>query len=124
MGSSPKWNTVTAVKFIEEVERAVRPDWHVGLTGSVLYGHPDDSVRPGEDSRPSKDLDLIIYPHDASANPDVDKLYKKLRSLGLLMFASWSVVRERWRKQGSKDTKKVTVWTDREGRRVDIFLLR
>lgn len=47
-----------AIRFCQTAERILRPlGWHIGLTGSLLYGHPD--LR----HKKTPDLDVIIYPH-------------------------------------------------------------
>lgn len=47
-----------AIRFCGEAERILRPlGWHIGLTGSLLYGHPDTKTHC------KNDLDVIIYPH-------------------------------------------------------------
>lgn len=52
-------NPAQAKGFCLKAEAILRPHgWHIGLTGSQLYGHPEPNRR-----KPSPDLDIIIYPH-------------------------------------------------------------
>lgn len=50
-----------AIAFCQTAEKTLRPlGWHIGLTGSLLYGHPS---RVANKDSASGDLDVIIYPH-------------------------------------------------------------
>lgn len=64
-----------AIALATELEQALAPEYHVGLTGSQLYGS-----RPGHDAT-FKDIDLIIYPDGFSWIDNV-KLMAKLQTLG------------------------------------------
>lgn len=110
------WTLDEGVDFVRSLELRLAPTWHVALGGSVLMR--------GE-SR--KDIDLIIYPHNASDESGWEVLEACLRAAGLSLFVSEYEVRAAWRDAGSTDTKHVSVWLTslhEEGRRVDVFRLR
>lgn len=48
---------MNAIELCTKFEKILRPmGWHVGLTGSCLYGQIDKEST-------GKDIDIIIYPH-------------------------------------------------------------
>lgn len=48
---------MNAIELCTQFEKILRPmGWHVGLTGSCLYGQIDKEST-------GKDIDIIIYPH-------------------------------------------------------------
>lgn len=109
---SRAWTRSAAIRFAARVERALAPlKFHVGIVGSVLHR-----------GRSSKDLDLIVYPHDLSTatwNDDDIKVYmyraKLVRRLSARMLLQY------WAAKSSSDTKYVDVWERPGGQRVDVF---
>lgn len=85
----------------------------IGLTGSVLH----KGASP-------KDLDLILYPYNASLPVDWDKVREYLKSQGWKVFLTHEQIRKVWEEKKSTDTKHVEVWWSPDMRRVDVFLLK
>lgn len=85
--------------------------FHLGIAGSVaLVGRSDN------------DLDLIVYPLNAT-RADVQDARDMLTTAGLKCLMNHHRVARAWRERGSTDTKHVEVWSYR-GKRVDVFFLR
>lgn len=89
--------------------------FYIGITGSILYrgwsGH---------------DLDLIVYPHDASSIDAVDTVETvrtALTDFGFELEFNHGYVRQRWAERGSTDTKYLEVYSWK-GKRVDVFTMR
>lgn len=105
------WTLEGALLFVRALLPFVQAaGWEVGLTGSVLYA--------GESRN---DLDLVLYPHDAS-KPEGD-FQAALRAAGGRLVASSTVVLASWRAAGSDDVKHVERWSF-GGRKVDVFVLK
>lgn len=68
-----------------------------------------------------KDLDFIIFPKD-STNYDIKAVENALWSCGLRKEFDVEFVRERWKSKGSRDRKRVDVWSVAR-KRIDIFWL-
>jgi hypothetical protein len=87
----------------------------VALTGSVLH----------KGSSP-KDLDLIVYPHNASDPYPWNEVARCLREdMGYRLMMCFSNILEIRRKKGIRcdDTKHVDAWYSKDLRRVDVFQL-
>lgn len=52
---TPVCTSQFAIALCKDFEATLAGKWHVGLTGSCLYGR--------EMSGPNEDIDIIIYPH-------------------------------------------------------------
>ena len=111
--SKRSWTLDEALSFIRDLSGALLPHgWGVGLCGSVLTKGCS-----------RKDLDIIIFPQDTTST-NYSGLLVLLEEAGLTLRYNHMVVREAWRKAGSRDNKIVEVWETASGKRVDIFLLR
>lgn len=86
---------------------------YVGMTGSTLWR-----------GWSAKDLDLILYPADASKPTDWDRVRAYLRTLGWRVLLTVEQIQKIWREKGSGDCKHVESWLAKDGRRVDLFFLR
>ena len=105
------WSTREALQFCWELERALGGSHHVALTGSVLFcGYSEH------------DLDVVVYPH-STAQPSPKAVQRAMKEIGYVRKFDSAFVAKMWRRKGSKDEKHVEGWT-KEGRRVDLFLLR
>lgn len=84
--------------------------YHVGLMGSVLLR--------GESS---KDLDIIIYPHNKMVQ-DIPRVHAVLVSLELKQQADIVNVLKTWKfRAGVTDSKHVEVWKTPGKKRIDVF---
>jgi hypothetical protein len=106
-----------AVALATWLEKALAPDCHVGLTGSMLYGS-----RPGYTAT-MKDIDIIVYPH-GSGYIDTNKLMAKLNALGFV-FKRYASELE-YGKLGLPSPKvNTSIWVmEYQGVRVDIQIRR
>lgn len=110
------WTIVEAQYLLRRLEEALGGKYHVGLLGSVLL-----------DGMSNKDLDIVVYPRDASVHFNRREhvlITTALTKVGLHRVADFDSVKEEWRKKGSKDCKNVEVWRTEGKRRVDVFYLR
>lgn len=102
----------TAIEICTEFERILKPlGWHVGLTGSHLYG---DAAGGGS----MKDIDLIIYPHieeDGSRSALHPEFLGK--EMGILN------LKNSFNKQYAHSDKYIWIGELADGRRVDLFFL-
>ncbi len=114
MNNSRRWTFSEASAFINALRPLLQErGWCIGLTGSVLFN--------GESE---KDLDIIVYPLDASADPTLIALDEAFNEYpGMRPHRSVEDVTAYWRSKGSSDTKHVEIWTC-NGKRVDVFVLR
>ena len=103
------WLLDDALVFVRALELHLAPNYHVALTGSVLFvGH----------SR--KDLDILIYPHRTPTN-DYAEVRKILESFDMSLTVDHEAVLRKWSKwNASSDTKHIELW-DYKGKRVDVF---
>lgn len=109
----PMWTHEEALVLIRKLEPLLaHAGFHVGLGGSVL--HRGESW---------KDLDIIVFPHDASLALEP---YEALVEAGLTRKRTADEVRRLWQKGGENtDTKSVEVWwCDATKRRIDVLLLK
>jgi len=111
------WTMRDAIRLLKDIDPLLREvGWGVGLTGSVLT--------QGESRN---DLDLIVYPLN-DGKVDRDKLRETLESWGWKLKHDHLVVHRAWRRLKSTDCKLVEVWLtyepNKEGKRVDLFILR
>lgn len=102
------WGMETAVEFCRELEQALAPNYHVAMGGSVL--HTGSS---------SNDLDVFVYPRTTTQN-SIGAVHRMLLVFGMKLRVPNRVVRRKWEKQGSTDTKYVEVWVYNR-RRIDVF---
>lgn len=114
-----RWTLDDAINFVNELLLITLPcGYHVGITGSVM-----------RDSSSENDLDLLIYPLDSTRHNSlaVAQLRDALTAWGMRLRHNTEFVHEQWRKQGSRDEKKIEVWrAPRErwnGKRVDLFFV-
>ncbi len=106
------WEAGEALRFITKLSVFLAPHKiGVGLTGSVLT-----------QGRSSHDLDIILFPHDASQY-DRSCEVALLKEFGMKLLVKEATVKAVWRKKGSSDTKHVEVWLYR-GCRVDVFSMK
>lgn len=109
------WNLEEVVTFLHDLQAHFRLHkilYSVGLTGSVLYGPTRSS---------EKGLDIVVYPKDSTSARE-NHLRSSLVDFGMnILFANY-IVKDRWRRLGSRDNKHVEVW-ELCGKRVDIFFL-
>jgi hypothetical protein len=107
------WRLQDAVELIEELRPELESvGWTLGLTGSVLFR--------GEST---KDLDLIVYPLNASIENNKELVRDVLIRHRFRLFLTKAELAEKWKTQaGSTDTKHVEVYTGRY-RRLDLFFL-
>jgi hypothetical protein len=112
------WTIGQAIALVRDLEpHLAEVGWHVALAGGVLLR--------GESAH---DLDLVVYPHDSTS---VDRSLRTatLRALGWKRKMLPIAVRRHWREKGSRDTKRVEIWSVPEGpygargryRRVDLI---
>lgn len=105
------WTQEDVTDFLCKVRDAIAPHYHVGLCGSMLFG-----------ADRSKDLDIIIYPHNLTTHNNLEEVRVLLREkLDMQLAVRERMVKEIWRKVGSSDTKHVEVWTYKTNYRVDVF---
>lgn len=106
------------VEIARLVESVIAPaGWHCALHGGVLIeGHTNGG-----------DVDLMIYPHDTSAE-DFPALYDALRSIpDMKRILTKEQLMVYWRRAGSVDEKWVEVWSLKlKGKRykIDLFHVR
>lgn len=107
------WTAKTAAEFLHRL-RSVASSAHfcVGLAGSVLF-----------DGKSAHDLDVILFPLSTDMCDEKYLRYRLGTKLAMKVLHNEAVVRATWRSKGSKDEKRVEVWSY-EGRRVDLFFLR
>lgn len=88
--------------------------WHLALAGSVLF--------KGESS---KDLDVILYPHNTSTTGilDQERARDVLREHGFKLFRTQEEISAYWKALGSTDEKHVEAWGSK-GARLDVFFMR
>lgn len=117
MQNLASWDMKRALAFVRKLERVLSVrGWHVALAGSVLHK-----------GRSKKDIDVVVFPHDAS---DFDRceLAYGLGLAGMRPWRSASELQTHWRKNGSLDIKHVETRTIRTGktalRRVDVLVLK
>lgn len=103
-----RWDRESALRLIRELQEAVSPHWHVGLTGSLLL------------SSTGTDLDLILYPSD-NTDPREDFLKRVLRRK-MSLIRNEAVIHRYWISRGITDRKRVEVYRYGD-RRVDIMIL-
>lgn len=113
------WMHLDAIRFIRRWwatfdQRGI----YIGLTGSVLsYGES------------KKDLDIILYPANATDKEWLTRAQETLAEIGLVRLFTAEQIREKWlknrdpRKRGNGDTKHVEVWETKDHKRVDVFFL-
>lgn len=108
-----KWLMRDALRVARKAEHVLSPfGWHVALGGGVM-----------RNGYSVKDLDLIVYPHDASRS----LLYcieEALIAAGWERFRTRDQMHAHWRTTGSTDTKHVEVWTDDKGRRIYLIIVQ
>lgn len=106
------WTFQEGVDFVRDINSHLqKANCHAGITGSVLYkGYS------------AKDLDLIIYPRDATKTSR-SMAHENLIEAGLTHWIPTSTVHETWRSKGSSDDKQVDIWITSDNHRVDIFWL-
>lgn len=112
----PAWTLARGAALARTIEATLGGMYHVTLGGSVLLR-----------GWSNKDLDLFVYPHDASILPppmSYGMIRNGLRAANLTRTADIAAVQEIWRRAGSKDTKAVEVWRTEDGKRVDVFYVR
>jgi hypothetical protein len=98
------WTLKEALVWVAILQEHVRPcGYHIGLHGSVLHK-----------GKSSKDLDLIVYPHNSGAIPTG-------LIAGAIERAGLTYRRERALYQ---DEKEIRIYTIADGRRIDIFFLQ
>lgn len=102
------WTLETALEWVREYEpRAAAAGFHLALTGSCLYR--------GESA---KDLDIVVYPHNA----------KELFDWGILdsILDLDLFYPDRPDALGScpQFDKFIIVYKDKQGRRIDLFMLK
>lgn len=113
--------TDIAISIATQLKAALAPEYHVGLTGSQLYGS-----RPGHTAT-FKDIDLIVYPGIGEYFSDDVKLLTKLQAFGLrfLRYAGAEYPRDFTGRESlpgsTKENKRVWVM-DYNGTRVDVQL--
>ena len=111
-----RWGLEEGLEFVRELGDGVHDQgWGVGMTGSVLL-----------EGESGDDLDVIVYPLDASKHPDKDLVRGVLVAMGCRMLFTCAAVQRHWRGKGSTDIKFVEKWAyKRDGRRqmVDVFFL-
>ena len=106
------WELDSALDLIRELApRLEKVGYSVGLCGSVL-----------KSGTSRNDLDILVFPL-STAVLNKNALDKELRSFGFKVKYDIKSVRTAWRKQGSKDNKKVKIY-DYKGKRVDIFFVK
>lgn len=106
--------TDTAVSIATALEAVLAPEYHVGLTGSQLYGS-----RPGHKAT-FKDIDFIVYPGTKYYLDSMEVLLK-LQSFGL-KFVRYAGAEYPGDLSGvPKENKRVWVM-DYNGQRVDVQL--
>jgi predicted nucleotidyltransferase len=114
---SPRWTRDEALKFAAEAQAKLEiRGYHVGLTGSCLFG----------DSR--NDVDLIVYPtstEKSTREQQLREVAEVLVEMGLTLEHDHLAVREWWARSHwrSDDQKTVEVWR-LGGKKVDVFHLR
>jgi predicted nucleotidyltransferase len=106
-----KWDLQSAVKMCRQIEPKLRSvGWHVGLTGSILYGKQES------DKPPSGDLDLILYPNNDDNDAKAQFASELMRAMGI---ANWEVIPERTQDYNRTVVRAFT----RDGRKIDFFIL-
>lgn len=104
----PKWTLDEAVAMVTRMEKYLLPCYHVALAGSVLHTGESD-----------KDIDILIFPH-TTTHHEIQEIHIRLDAFGMKLRVTNEKVREKWKNQGSTDTKYVEVWSY-QGKRVDVF---
>lgn len=119
------WTLDDAVALIRVIEKQLaKVHAHVGITGGVLFR-----------GKSAKDLDLIVYPHNASEPPKIDKIKDALAKCDIYPAEAEQTATSRpysssrqYRTGGSLwfssgDNKFVSVYETMDGRRIDIMFL-
>lgn len=132
---APAWKLEDGVRLIRALEPYMRQiGAHVGVTGGVLFKGSSQ-----------KDLDVIVYPHTTAKPPTLEEVEGVLRGVGLSNLpdeghqpgvsnrslssrpfqSAKNALSNFWSRVANKngDEKIITVWTDQNGRRVDVFFL-
>lgn len=105
-----RWDLVSAVQFVRDLETALAPNYHAALAGSTLHkGYSKN------------DLDVLIIPHSSARNSYVE-VKNLLEAFGMNRRVDCAGVHRKWAKHGSTDTKHVEVWSYK-GLKIDIFQL-
>ena len=105
------WTLVDALDFLRGLQARVEPiGYHVGLLGSVLL--------KGESLN---DLDILIYPASTEKKSH-GRLFDVFIGYNMTLVIDVQDVQAKWRRDGSQDTKQVSVWSW-GGRSVDVFFL-
>jgi hypothetical protein len=114
MNEKPRrWSLEQGVGLARAIQAAVEPlGAHVGLLGSVLTKGSSE-----------KDLDVLIYPANASTPPTRESLHDALKGIGMRLIGDEAWIKKRWAAAGGTDTKSVEFWIFRGGKRVDVFYL-
>jgi hypothetical protein len=107
--------------FCRKVEEVVRAKgYHVALTGSSLYGHPDPTPSP------KNDIDLIFYRHDNEPlkPAELSIIRKNLIYAGLIKERTdaW-VVEAHWNEDHSGYKRLAFVEYTPDGMRVDLIMV-
>lgn len=108
-----KWTRRGAYTLLNKLESYLAPNgYHVGMTGSVLL-----------EGESSKDLDVLLYPHNTLNQLPPSTLHRVLRTASLVLLCDRQMVHKAWAAAGSYDAKIVEVWTYKN-KRIDIFYLK
>lgn len=106
------WTLEQGVEACRVIQAAVQPlGFHVGLAGSVLTKGSS-----------TKDLDVIVYPHNRTERPPVEEVHDALREIGVKLTWDRKFIDEIRVKKGSTDTKHVEAFLY-QGKRIDVFFL-
>lgn len=112
-----EWLRDEAVAFLSKLWDFIDPDYHVALTGSVLYSGAS-----------TKDLDVIVYPHtspsDEHPNFNLEGIRSRLRAFGMTQRPKVEIEKMHpascMEVTGSWRHRLVEIW-EWQGKRVDIF---
>ena len=106
------WSIEKAVEFLNTIRGPIHnAGFDLGITGSVLFSGTSNN-----------DLDIIIYPLDASKY-NLQDLYSVLNGLNMHQEKSYKDILDTWYKKGSFDIKHVEKWSY-DGKHIDLFFLR
>jgi hypothetical protein len=107
------WEAIHCLGQLFEPLKAVNA--HAGIAGSVASRGTS-----------TKDLDLVVFPWDASKPFDVESIRRVfVNEMQWTLVMTKDEVHAIWREKGSSDTKHVEVWqTKTLHRRIDVFFLQ
>lgn len=106
------WSLEQGIEVCRLIQAAVQPlGFHVGLAGSVLTKGAS-----------SKDLDVIVYPHNRTSRPPVAAIHEALNGIGVVLTWDREFINKIRVEKGSTDTKHVEAFLY-QGKRIDVFFL-